>query len=599
MPTPLQRIDLLPEPELPDVTELCDDGRRLASAVRTQRNAFLHHHDVDSEAQYKRYRVSNGDVMFHAQIGFRDAARTCDAARQIYETLDRQGYRIDRYGITFDRNMGYAPADRHRMPRGTGLILETDDDWLALTNAAPVAPHFADFVLGMPAAVENTTAALRAGGTIIGNLAHFYNYRLLYHDDDVQRAAATVKAVSLIAAQANEVLVTSNVDDGFGSLFVDVACAFGMVLVEQHIIETLLGARAVTVFGNTFANPYNRTVFQRALSMISANMGPMVYGGTTLYGPDRAANQASLAHYLSFDIAAQSMCPTGHAVTAIPTTEYERIPDIEEIIEVQVIANRLAELTPASLPLIDKDTIDTAAGSLVSAGRVFKNNLFSGLSNAGIDTGNALELLLALRRIGARELEQRFGPGEPDETRINGRRPMLVSENMFELEKTGRACLDALDPESIVQIKARQLIACVATTDVHEYGKIVLEQVLGELQLDIIDGGLSADPSTLAITAKRARADFIALSTYNGIALTYLTELRTELQRLELDIPVFVGGRINQVPDGSNTSLPSDVSNQATELGARVCDDIGEMLSQLAGDDGFSPGSAALGESTS
>ena len=584
MTQPLERSRLLSEPELPDVAGLLAEGRRLGALVSAPCNAFLRHYGVSSEAEYKRQCMADGRIMFHAQVGFRDAARTRDGCARLYEALDRRGMHLDRFGITFDRSMGYQAAVRDEMPQGTGLVLRGIEEWQALTDAAPVAPHFADHVLGMPAALENVVAALEAGGTIIGNLAHFFSYRLLYHDDDVQRAAATVTAIALLAAQSHEVLVTSNIDDGFGSLFVDHACSLGMAMIEQHLVEDLLGARAVTVFGNTFANPYNRMVFQRALGKITRNPGPMVYGATTLYGPDHTANQAALAHYLTFDIAAQALWPSGHAVTAVPITEYERIPDTDEIIEVQIIANELAAIGGPALPLIDAETIDREADRLVEAAGRFRTNAFAGLTEAGVDVANPVELLLSLRRLGARELEQRFGPGEPDEERINGHRPTLVSENMLNLESASRACLDALEPEVAAMLAKRKPIACIATTDVHEYAKIVLEGVIGELGLTLVDGGTSADPDDVARCASANGADFIALSTYNGIALSYLRQLVNALDALEVDIPVFVGGRINQVPENSNSSLPADVTFKVEALGVRVCDDVGSMLRQLAAD---------------
>ena len=66
--------------------------------------------------------------------------------------------------------MGYPAAQRSGRPRGTGLILADTEDFARLTEVAPVAPHFGDFVIGTPGAVENTAAALAAGATAIGNL---------------------------------------------------------------------------------------------------------------------------------------------------------------------------------------------------------------------------------------------------------------------------------------------------------------------------------------------------------------------------------------------------------------------------------------------
>ena len=58
-------------------------------------------------------------------------------------------------------------------------------------------------------------------------------------------------------------------------------------------------------------------------------------------------------------------------------------------------------------------------------------------------------------------------------------------------------------------LQATKLVGCIATTDVHEWGKIMLEMVLEPLGVQIVDGGINADPDTLAALAQESRADFI------------------------------------------------------------------------------------------
>ena len=74
--------------------------------------------------------------------------------------------------------------------------------------------------------------------------------------------------------------------------------------------------------------------------------------------------------------------------------------------------------------------------------------------------------------------------------------------------------------EQVAAIRDREYTACIASTDVHEYGKMLLEQVMHGLDIEILDGGVNADPDDLAALARDGGADFIALSTYNGMALS-------------------------------------------------------------------------------
>ena len=64
-------------------------------------------------------------------------------------------------------------------------------------------------------------------------------------------------------------------------------------------------------------------------------------------------------------------------------------------------------------------------------------------------------------------------------------------------------------------------------------------------------------PEAVAARARESQADFVAVSTYSGIALRYLTELRQAMDRLGCDAPLFIGGKLNEVPDASASGLAS------------------------------------------
>ncbi len=60
--------------------------------------------------------------------------------------------------------------------------------------------------------------------------------------------------------------------------------------------------------------------------------------------------------------------------------------------------------------------------------------------------------------------------------------------------------------------------------------------------------------------------------------MSYYNVLREHLGNR---IPVLIGGRLNQVPDSSNTSLPVDVGDQLAASGALVCREIEEAVPAL------------------
>ena len=128
------------------------------------------------------------------------------------------------------------------------------------------------------------------------------------------------------------------------------------------------------------------------------------------------------------------------------------------------------------------------------------------------------------------------------------------------------------------KLDGNSLRIVVATTDVHEHSKMLLEGVFKNLGISIIDGGVSVDPADLARVAETHDADGIALSTYNGVALTYYGQLRDELTELGLSLPVMIGGQLNQIPEESDSSLPLDVGPELEEQGAVVCRSVEDAM---------------------
>jgi len=565
-------------------SDLLAEGRALARDWRVGHSPFLDAEGVASEAEYKRQAMAAGRIMQHAHIGFRSVERTCEAIAEVHRACRAEGVTVDRFGITLDWSMGYPPGLRADRPRGTGIVLAGPEDFGRITGAAPAAAHFGDFMMGLPGAVENVQNALAAGATAIGNLGQYFTFRLPYWDDDVATTEATLVALGLIAAQDVEVLVHSNLDDGFAGLFSDVASALGMALIEKHVVEDLIGASLAHCYGHHFVAPRLRLAFHRALGEVSGTPGTMIYGATVSYRTAAAGNYASLASYLLADIWALRRKATGHAVNPVPVTENLRIPDTQEIIDAQLFAARLAEHAEASLELIDTGKVDDLAARLVEGSRAFARNVLDGLAELGVDTADAGQLLLALRRIGPKRLEALYGAGAPDPGGWDGRRSVVLAEWVDDLERTAEAWVEKLDPALRSRIAGRRLAACIGTSDVHEHGKTLVERALAKLGVRVVDGGVSSDPETLVRRAVESGADLLAISTYNGVALGYTREVVRCLAAAGATIPVCIGGRLNQIPEESNSGLPVDVTADLRDLGVTPClslDDLAPVLGRL------------------
>ncbi len=564
----------LVDPRLTPGADLLSAGRAMARDWRVGSCLFLSEKRVPSEAAWKRKAMADKRIMQHAHIGFRDVNRTIEAIREVHGTCARNGATVDRFGITLDWSMGYPEAMRAKASRGTGIVLAGPEDFARITNAAPAAAHFGDFMLGLPGAVENTRAAIAAGATAVGNLGQYFTFRLPYWDDDVATTEATVTALGLIAAQDAEILVHSNLDDGFAGLFIDMACALGMVLIEKHIVEDLIGAKLAHCYGHHFSDPLSRTAFHAALVRVNDTPGTMIFGNTVAYQSSPAGNYASLASYLLADILALGRWPAGHAINPVPVTENQRIPDVDEIIDAQTFAHRLTLHAPYYDPVYDWSKVQAMADVLVEGGERFAAAVLAGLAERGVDTKDPAALMLAIRRMGPKRMEMLFGPGA--ET-ARGRRPLIHAEWARELNDKAEVWVAGQRPIAT----PRPISVCIGTTDVHEHGKYLVEQALEGLGIGIVDAGVAVDPEVLVARAMEAGADAIAISTYNGVAYSYAKSVKAAMEKQSIRLPVLIGGRLNEVPKDSNSGLPVDVTREISELGCSPCTDLDQMLGAL------------------
>ena len=564
----------LTDPRLRPGAELLDVGRALARDWRLGPAPFLAQAGVASEAAYKRRAAAEGRIMQHAHIGFRNIERTIWAISEVHQACTRQGVTVDRFGITLDWSMGYPPGRRAGATRGTGIVLQGPEDFIRITHAAPAAAHFGDFMIGLPGAVENTCAALAAGATSFGNLGQYFTFRLPYWDDDVATTEATVTALGLLAAQPEEILVHSNLDDGFAGLFVDMSCALGMVLIEKHVVEGMIGARLAHCYGHHFSDPLSRAAFHVALATVSDTPGTMIFGNTVAYQSTPAGNYASLASYLLTDLVSLGRRPLGHAVNPVPVTENQRIPDVEEIIDAQVFAHRLAAQAPMYDAVFDWPRVEALAAELVAGGRRFAAAVLAGLAERGVAMADPAAVLLAIRRMGPKRMEALYGPGAEGP---RGRVALVPAEWARALQQMAGDWVAAQAP------LPRAVRVCIGTTDVHEHGKFLVEEALAGLGAGIVDAGVAVDPEVLVEAALAGGAEAIAISTYNGVAMSYVRAVLAALAARGAALPVLIGGKLNEIPPESNSGLPVDVTADLAAAGCSPCAGLDEMLAVLRG----------------
>jgi hypothetical protein len=407
--------------------------------------------------------------MQHAQIGWRSLAKSRDAWARIYEACAARGVSVDRYGICLDWSMGIPRGQRKDAMRGTGLILDTPEDFAALTAAAPVAPHFGDFVLGFPAAVENASAALAAGATSIGNLGQYFTFRLQGASDDIACTSATVEALALIAAQPVEVLVHSNLDDGFAALFQDLGSVMGAVLLERHI-GALIGVTVSHCWGHHFSDPVRRLAFHLALAEVAGDTpGTMIYGNTTSYRGTLARElRRAVQLPVAWTLPASTSPPPAMPSTPVPVSENERIPDVDEVIAAQLFAHRLSTLEARHVPLLDPAPARALAAQIVKGGYAFFDRAIAGLTQAGIDANDPFRCCWRCGALAG-------GSWRPRSAQRRTATRSDIAEEVAEMAHTHLARVSAGNRAALASMAPRIV---TATTDVHEHGKLVLDEVL-------------------------------------------------------------------------------------------------------------------------
>jgi methylmalonyl-CoA mutase cobalamin-binding subunit len=571
---------LLPR-DLPDGRALLEEGRRRGADVTMGVSLLCAEHGVRTEVEYKRKMLAEGRLMTVMDIGMQTWAETARALHLIHDEAERRGFRIDRYNLILDRRMGMPPTSWDRAAKETGPMLETADDWRATTQTVPIQPHLGDYMIGSPMSVENAVRALEAGVTYIGNMSQF-GWKYPGWGDDVAQMVEMTTALGVMAAKRDEgAMVHSYLDDGYGAQFRDYSSYLGWALFERRIVHDLVGAELSVAYGGLTHNPVIKTAVTLALEAIKppGTHNAYYHGNTTAYTADIERNHAVLAVDMLYMMIAQLRTGGGAAVYPVPVMEAVRVPSWQEIVDAHSIARRVAEDAHRIIALVDWPQIEARRDELIAGGERFRDNLLTGLADLGVDTEDPLQLLLAVRRLGPVAIEDRFGVGEPAPEEPGGYRPVLPTDTLRDFLENRSAVRGRLAHRRL-GAAADALTLVVGSTDVHEYGMLLVVEALRALGIEPIVAGTSVDPDEFADLALEAGATALLVSTHNGMALTYAQQLLGEIAQRGLEVPVLMGGTLNQDLEGADT--PVDVRPQLRVLGVRVCDDVTDVVDALA-----------------
>lgn len=568
--------------DLPNGLEILEQGKMVGRSLVIGRSMLCEENGVRSELEYKIKMRDEGRVMTTMNIGLQTWTDTARALQLVHNECERRGFRIDRYQMQMDRRMGVPPESRLRAAKETGPLLETNQDWYETTHTVPIQPGFGDMMIGSPMSLENATCALQAGITYVGNMSQFPWKFPSWSGTDVDQMVEATKALGLMAEKRDEgATMQSYLDDGFPAQFEDFTSYIGWAMFERFIVTDVIGARLAISYGGLTHDPIMKAALIMALESITPEdtCNPFYHCNTTVYKPEIDINYGILSVDMLYLLLVQNKLKTGAAVLPIPVTEAIRIPSWQEIVEVHAITRRISEYVPSLVDTIDWLRLEVLKEELLVGGRRFFENLCNGLIDMGVDLQDPLMVLLAVRRLGAIQIERHFGVGPIDPKSQGDRRdPLLATDTYRDLVEKKEEVRKNFSSRNIEKPDA-QLRVIVASTDVHEFGLHVLVDALRSLGIEPINGGMGVDPDELSDLAMEVEASALLVSTHNGMALTYAQQLLTELSRRKLSLSILFGGILNQDFEGSDT--PIDVRQDLQALGIIVCNDVTDVPEAL------------------
>jgi methylmalonyl-CoA mutase cobalamin-binding subunit len=572
---------LLPE-ELPSSRELIDEGRAIARTFSVGRSLLNKEFGVLTDEEYKRKMTAEGRIMTCMNIGAATWAETEAGLRYIWDECQKKNFRIDRFTFQLDRRMGIPPRLWQDAAKETGPLLVTDEDWMGPANTVPIQPGMGDMMIGSPQSVHNAVRALTSGVYYVGNMSQFSWKYPAWEGTDVDQMAEMLKALAIMAAKKGEgAVVQSYLEDGYCAQFSDYSSFIGWALFERYLIEDVLGGALSITWGGLTHNPVMKSSVTMALEAIKppGRINAFYHCDTTHFVPDIQRNYPALSIDMLFLVMTEMRLKSGACVLPIPVTEALRVPSFDEIVEVHNITRRVIDEAPRVSEVVQWDKIEAVRDTLLEKGREFFQNILAGLTEAGVDIRDPLQLLLAVRRLGAVEIERRWGIGRRSGDDLVKYEPVLPTDTFDDFVKRSERIVRRIRKRGDAIL--RPISVVVGSTDVHEFGLHLVNHTLETLGVKPKVAGVDVDPDEFAELAAQSNAAALLISTHNGMALKYAEKLKSELERRALKPRIIMGGVLNQDVEGQE--LPVDVSDELRRLGIVVCKDVDDIYSALQG----------------
>jgi len=580
--------EILPD-DIPDGKDVLAEGIKIGNETKVGASRFCVERGVRSESEWKKQQAEQGNIQWNVEMGLSTPEEQAEALGRLWEWGQESGIVIDRCLSISNMINGVPPGLRAKAPKGTSFELKDLDDWLVISNAAPIAMFFADHHVGSPNSVYNTVNAVKAGANSVGALSQ-YTWTYPYCDDDVEQVVETVKALGILATKkADGIMHESSIGDGLSGQLLDRASEIGYILLEQYVVEELCGANYCAGLGYLMSDIPSKMATWLALhDCLRANHNgddhnhvSFIQGNTLEPTEDINTNYAlTVSEFVPFAVLEREN-RTGVAYMADPAAECIRVPTLSEIMEVFSVCNvsnrKSMEYEKASL--FDFSEVYRLRKMLSDAAQQFYENIKNGLVELGVVISDPVQVLLAVRRLGANRLESSYHPGVRDPGLLRGivpyvpvdllRKPMQEKDDILaqiRLEKLGEA------------VSGLKIV--VGSGDSHEYGTFVVSGVLNSLGADVVNAGIELTAERVLEVLAKEKTPYVAVSVHNGQGLEWGRRLVEQAKERGQDVNIFMGGRLNAILEGDVE--PVDITDILSDMGIVPCPDVTSLVKEIS-----------------
>ena len=574
----LEYIQSLIAHDYPSGMELLREGIEIGNSITVPRTPFLEKVGCRTYLEYRKKRLAEGKQTWQLLLGLSSLEDEISAIRKIHEFSARTGMEISGVQSIPSQIVGLPHAYWEQFPKQTSYEMHDPIDWVRHNSAAPVQVCWQDFHLSSPAALQTTINALSAGTDRLGTFSTLcWNYAG-YHDEK-QRFSDMVRSIGIVASKKDlDIDVVTYPEDGIPGYFLDIVSWVGYTLVENYVTHDLCGANFSISYGGLLTEMVPRMAFALAMhKLLSTPDHPaLVYynGGTIDQIPDDVnCNFGTGVPEMFIEVLFNLRYQTPTIISPVAVTECLRTPSLEELLDIAAAGIRSETKAQQWLPLINWTPIEEMAQLLMDKGTAFFHNVLDGLSAAGVDIHDPLQIIMILRRFNPVRFEQTFHPSTDEFGSFKPYCPSQLSRQTMDMKDAITKDLKARNYD----LRGRRVIC--ASADGHSYGLMLVDRVYSDLGATVVNGGVALEPAMLLDLADEEGIDTLCISTHCGQCLSYAKQLVELMNARRHPYRIAMGGMFTALLPGSK--LPEDVQHLIRETGVLASNDIAEQIEFL------------------